>query len=320
MRFKKPKLQDNKLGKRLLLEEHGIATIIIAAALVALMGITALVTDAGFIYLNKSKIVNTLDSAVLAGAQELPSDPREALNIAASYALANGMENEEFEFDIGADGCSVIGIAQRRVGLFFAKTLGFEHSDINFSATARVAPITAVSGLAPFGVLENNFTFGEDVILKQGAANNYFKGWFGCLRLGGPGADIYRDNIKFGFQGNIRVGDIIPVEDGNDCGPTRTGVEYCVAQCHHSPKCTADSFVEGCRKIVLIPIIRIHSINEGGAVSQVKVVSFAAFLIQDYVGTGNENAVKGCFIQYHISGTPGEGVPDYGLYGVTLCE
>lgn len=308
-----------EIAKRLLVEEDGTALILLAVALTVLIGFTALVTDLGNVYLHRAKISNTIDSAVMAGAQELPADPPEALNIAQEYAQANGMRAGEYDFEISADGRSISGKAQRQVDMFLARVLGIDHSDINARATARVAPLTAVTGVVPFGVVEGNYSFGNKVVLKRG--DNNLHGWFGALALGGFGADVYRNNIKYGYQNPLHISSevTVPVEPGNMSGPTTDGVVYRLGLCHHVPQCSISSYVEGCPRICIVPL----GIWDNGTGSNRKftVTSFAAFLITaEEVLSGNENNVTGSFIRYVMPGEIDEDGPETGLYGMRLIE
>jgi Flp pilus assembly protein TadG len=78
--------------KSLINSEKGSVLVLVAAALISFTAFTAIVTDAGLLYLNHIKLVNALDSAVLAGVQELPQDPDRALQTALDYAALNGVE------------------------------------------------------------------------------------------------------------------------------------------------------------------------------------------------------------------------------------
>jgi len=57
-----------------------------------LLGITALVTDVGLLYVHRLELQKALDSAVMAGAQELPSDDAGAVAMARQYAAINGKQ------------------------------------------------------------------------------------------------------------------------------------------------------------------------------------------------------------------------------------
>lgn len=308
-----------KIFKRIR-SEKGSALVLVAAAMVGLAGMAALVIDVGQMYIDRAEIAKALDCAVLAGTQHLPENAELALDTAERYAQLNGLSPEEYEFGISNADHTLSGQAHRRVLFHFARILGHEAGEVAARAAARVAPVTSVTGIVPFGVLENDFAFGQLVILKEGAGENDFNGWFGALRLGGNGARVYEQNIKEGYQGTIAVGDIIPVEPGNMSGPTCRGVEHRIDQCRHSPQCTIHSYVESCSRLIMVPMVRIVDANHGAHPHSVEVVGFAAFLINRYTGHGQDNQVEGAFVRYVAPGeTTGEAA-DYGLYSAYLCE
>ncbi|MDD3269409.1 MAG: pilus assembly protein TadG-related protein [Syntrophomonadaceae bacterium] len=300
--------------------EEGSVSTLVALLMVVLVGTLALVTDAGLLYINQGKMHNALDSAVLAGVRELPANPQEALQVAGNYGSLNGLSTEEASFQLDSDQHSISGYAERQVELGFARALGFTSKIVAVSAKARIAPISSTGGVVPFGVIEGNFTFGQEITLKEGAGDQEYNGWFGALSLGGSGAHIYRDNIKYGYPEEISIGDIIDIEAGNMSGPTRAGVEYRLNQCEHIPQCSINSYVEGCPRILIVPIVNIEELNESGHPFTVKVKGFGAFLVEEYTGNGNDNQVRGAFIQYVIPGKPSSDAGDFGLYGVQLIE
>ncbi len=306
--------------REFLCNEKGTVLVVLAIAMSVLAGFTALVTDVGFKYLNEAKLTKALDSAVLAGVQELPADPRLALEQAAQYANLNGVLASESSFQVDVSNRSMTGTANRQLGLFFAQALGFETTQVSASAKARIAPISSTGGVVPFGVNKEAYTFGQEVTLKEGAGDQSYSGWFGALQLGGNGAHVYRDNIKYGYPEAIRIGDVIETESGNMSGPTRAGVEYRLNECHHVPQCSIHSYIDGCPRILIIPMVDIESINEGGHPSSVRVLGFSAFLVNEYIGNGVESNVVGNFINYVIPGRSDESGSDFGLYGAQLCE
>lgn len=300
-------------------DESGNVLVLVLALMVVLLGFTALVIDAGVAYLSKAKLVNAMDSAVLAGVQELPADPDKAVEVAEDYAVLNGVNRENVNFEVDDINRTISGTANRELGLFFANALGFQKVNLSAHAQAGIVPISGVTGIVPFGVLEQELTFGQIIILKEGGGDGT-SGWFGALRLGGNGANVYRNNIKFNYQGALKIGDVIPVEPGNMSGPTSVGIAYRINQCDHVPGCSIDSYVEGCSRICIVPIVNIESQSSGGHVFTVKIVAFAAFFVADYVGHGNDNEVQGAFIEYVIPGETVSNAGDYGLYGAKLIE
>lgn len=306
--------------KNLLTGEKGSVSALVALLMLVLLGSLALVTDAGLLYMNQGRMLNALDSAVLAGVRELPANPQQALQTADSYGSINGLASGEASFQVDSDQRSISGYAERQVKLSFAQALGFSSRNVSVSAKARIAPISSTGGVVPFGVIEADFVFGDEVTLKEGAGEQEYKGWFGALSLGESGAHIYRDNIKYGYPELISVGDIIGIEPGNMSGPTKAGLEYRLNQCGHTPQCSISSYVEGCPRILIVPIVSIDTANESGHPFTVKVKGFGAFLAEEYTGNGNENKVRGSFIQYVIPGKPSSEAGNFGLYGVQLIE
>lgn len=305
---------------RLYKSEKGTVAVILAVAMVILAGFTALVTDAGLIFINEGKLENALDGAVLAGAQQLPFDPQGALDSARQYAQLNGMAEGEYNFTLSYDNRSISGGAERHVSMLFARALGFNRADVHAAARARVSPVAAVEGIVPFGVLDYDYHFGDVVVLKEGAGENLYAGWFGALSLGGTGASNYLENVRCGYNGKVKINDVIEIEAGNMSGPTQEGIDYRVNQCHHSPSCSIGGFQDGCPRILIIPIINIEEIDNGGHVFSVRVVGFGAFLVDQYVGQGNDNEVRGAFVRYVIPGDSGITAGDFGLYTAELCE
>lgn len=305
---------------KILKSEQGSAMVLVALGMVAMIGAAALALDAGLLYINRARLVNALDSAVLAGVQHLPDDPGLAEATAAQYAQLNGLSAGEYRFTVSQDNCSLSGRADRQVPLNFAVIFNRHISQVGAHAAARVSPISAATNVVPFGVLEGDFKFGEIVTLKEAAGSNTYAGWYGALCLGGNGAKNYENNIKEGYEGEISIGDILPIESGNMSGPTKKGIDFRIDQCQHFPHCTIDSFAEGCSRILIVPVINIEEIGNGGHPASVRVVGFAAFMVTQYTGHGNENMVEGAFVRYLIPGKTGGTPGDYGLYSAYLYE
>ncbi|MEN6460379.1 MAG: Tad domain-containing protein [Syntrophomonas sp.] len=304
----------------LIRDEKGTVMVLVACAMIALLGFTSLVTDTGLLILNKVKLTNAIDSAVLAGVQELPDDPTGALNVANSYAAMNGAAEGEATFQIADNNTSIIGASQRQVKLVFAKIMGINTSDVKAQAKARIAPVTGMTGAAPLGVIEDDFQFGQEIVLKEGSGDNQQKGWFSALSLGLTGADIFRTNLKNGYNGEIKVNDIINTETGNMSEPTRAGIAYHIDECHHVPECTFNSFDRNCSRILLVPIVTVNEITSGGHIDSIKVVGFGAFFVDSYIGNGQDNEIKGSFIHYVIPDKSSTQGRNFGLYGSQLCE
>ncbi|MDR5658931.1 pilus assembly protein TadG-related protein [Serpentinicella sp. ANB-PHB4] len=296
---------------RILENEEGSALIIVAILMIVFIGFVALVVDAGLLYLNKFQITNATDSAALAAVQELPHNPYRAVEVGKSFGEKNGLHESTILIDIINNNHSVKVTTKRRVEFLFAKVLGFSTGQVEAVAIADVAPIVGLRGAVPLGVEDYDFTFGHQYTLKVGAGDGD-TGWFGALALSKPGARIYEDNLTYGFDGVIRVGDILDVETGNMSNPTKRAIDYRIAQCNHIPYCTSDNFDPNCQRLLKVPVIEFKSHR------QVEVLGFAIFLVDEVKGQGNESIITGKFIKTTISGEIDINGKDYGLYGTKL--
>jgi hypothetical protein len=306
--------------RQMLKDEKGTVLVLVAASMVFFAGIMALVTDAGLLYVNHIKLVNALDTAVLAGVHELPADGDAAVSNAASYAAMNGINEQEANYQVLDNNRTIMANATRPVNLIFAKVLGHDTGQVSAVAKAHISPTTAVTGVAPFGVIEDHFEFGQQVVLKEGSGDSIQRGWFGALSLGGTGASNYTVNIEHGYSGKVKCNDVYYTEDGNMSGPTSDGIGYLVSQCTHSPQCTPGCFDKDCPRIIIVPFVNVVDENPAGHIFIVKVVGFGAFLINGYVGNGNDNWVQGSFISYVVPGEGDDNETDYGLYSAQLCD
>lgn len=300
--------------------QQGNVSILVCLAMVVLIGMTALALDAGLLYLSRTRMANALDSAVLAGAQELPKGGAEAINMAYSYARSNGLADEDVSFTVANDQKSIIGLGQRPVGLFFARVLGIASGTVAARAKATIYPLNSVKGIVPFGVADGNYSYGDAQILKFASdlQNLLPPGQFAPLALGGSGANVYRDNISNGYNNKIQIGDVLPVETGNMIGPTKQGIQDRIDACPHSPPCTISAFVDGCPRIIIVPLG--YNSPDPGSNGSFTVTGFGAFLVEDTPGNGNGGDVTGYFIRYVVPGETGTGAIDRGIYVVSLAE
>lgn len=300
-------------------EEKGSAVIILAIGLTVFLGFTALVTDVGLLYLSNVQITNAVDAAVLAGAQELPYNPELALLQAENYALANGVDGEKLTLELLDADKAIKASAQKEVEFLFAKVLGFNSGQVAHTAMAQVGNVVSVDGAVPLGIQEHDFQFGEEYTLKVGAGDTNIlneiinPGWFGALALEGPGAKLYEDDLTYGFEGELKIGDILDIQTGNISNPTKRAIDYRVAECKHTPYCTVENFSRDCPKLMKVPVI------EPVSDKQIRIKGFAMFLVDEVVGQGDENYVTGRFVETVTAGEIGTG-SGFGLMGVKLVQ
>ncbi|MCL6560134.1 MAG: hypothetical protein K6U74_15350 [Firmicutes bacterium] len=305
--------------------QRGFTLVLVSAGMLALLGFTALVTDIGLLAVNRQQLVNAVDAAALAGAHELPVNTALARDTAVNYALLNGCSPDPpmVTADNNRQDTKITVTATRQVNYIFAKILGFNSGTVEARASAHVAGITSFKGAAPLAIPDQTFDFNTRYILKQGSnsetESHLGPGTYGALSLGGSGAGNYEDNLKYGYGGKLRVGDIVETETGNMSNPTKRAIDYRIDLCGHSPECTVSSFDPGCSRILIIPVYKPNLI-QSGQIKEIRIIGFAAFLVDRVTGQGNENYIEGYFIRMVAEGDSSSGQTDYGLQGVKLVE
>ncbi len=306
---------DRWAWKRILKENRGSIAVVAAAAVIGITGIAALAVDVGALYLNRFEAANAADAAALAGAQELPGRPEEALAVAGNYASMNkradAAAKDTIDPVLSKNNTAITVTVTRNVPLFFAKIWGLNFSTVQASATAEVQTYSGgVKGIVPFGIEKQSFVFGQTYTLKLGGGSGY-NGNFQALALGASGASNYVENIKNGYKGKFTIGDWIFTETGNMSGPTASGVSYRLGL---DPSVTFDTVESGSDRIIIVPVI--DSLEVSGR-TDVQVVGFAAFFLEGSGGGGNDSFVYGKFREMV---TPGDGSSTAAYYGLSVVR
>ncbi len=333
-------------------EKRGSVLPFVAIGLLVILGVFALVIDVGMLYADRSSLVNAADAGALAGASALGTDASpwsKSKTRAAAYvhltepdaAVSSEISSHTYT---ATDGTSVTipngkikVTATRNKVLMFAKLLGFDAQAVGATASAGLSHYTGGTGIVPFGITEevlNNMQKGERYIVKYGPQppedseitdlgyplSNTFKGNFGSLALGGSGASVYGDNIRYGTPPgfSVKIGDIVSTEPGVMSGPTDKAVEYRV---NLDPTATYDNVAENSPRIIIVPIIN-PGVGDISGRTDVTIVGFSAFFLEDFQpAKGNGGYAIGRFIEgpLTVSGYGGGSV-DTGLYVATLVE
>ncbi len=302
---------------KLLRCQKGAVAVLAAAALVGMASMAALAVDVGVLYLNRYQLANAADAAALAGAQELPGRPDQAISTAVAFATVNSRPSQtpdEIQPVLSKGNTAITVTLTRSVPLYFARVMGLNSSVVSATATAEVKTYTAGNnGIVPFGIVKQNFVFGQTYQLKLGGGDGY-NGNFQALALGGTGASVYSNNIKYGYKGTFKIGDWIFTETGNMSGPTASGVSYRVGL---DPAATFDSVQPGSGRLIVVPVL--DSLLVSGR-EDVMVVGFAAFFLEGSGGGGNDSYVYGKFREMVVPGESGQSATYYGLSVVTLTK
>lgn len=285
--------------------DQGSIVILVALGLTVFLGFGALVTDIGLLYAQKASLQNAVDAAALAGVQELPSDPSQAVQIAQDYAIRNNAQNVSIQLE--ANNLEISVTAQKTVPTFLAKIWGITSEQIDATAKSMMLPPNSVSGAVPLSVQNQDFQYGALYTLKTGSGTQntgviggQLYGWFGPLDLTGGGAKDYETGLANNYQGTLKIGQILNVENGNMSGPTQQGVKARLDQDTRVPKNTFDNYDRNAPEIIYVPIVSYVNYDQN-AVYQVQIVGFAAFFLEGVSGNGNDSMITGRFIKTLIA-------------------
>lgn len=300
--------------RRAATDESASVIVMTAVVMVALLGLAALVADAGILYLHRSQLNNAVDAAALAGVQELPDSTWAAERRAQAYGELNGIDPSEMVVTFSTDHREITVEARRPVELFFARVLGYRTAEVMAKARAQVGTVVAYGGVVPLGVQQQAFVYGKQYMLKYGPqpGDGVWKGNFGALSLGGTGANVFGRNLEFGYPELLKVGDKVWTEPGNMAGKTQSGVRNRIAR--DTSGCTFEEIKPGCTRLVIVPVISPYS--KPGR-NQVEILGFAAFFLE---GNNGDSYIVGRFVEMAVDGIAGDGNGSYGLRAYRLVE
>ena len=292
--------------------QRGSVTVIVLGAMVAIIGLGAIVIDGGALYYERAKLQTAVDAVVLAGARAIQDGALAASTEAESAALANGLSLADMQLSVNVGAGTITASASKHVGLGLAKVLNHTQAEVGAVAEARVVGISGLQGAAPLGVIWQDFVFGQVYDVKVGAGDGA-GGNYGALALGGTGSANYRDNLRNGYPEWLRLGDVVLTEPGNMSNPTKLAIEGRIDACQHG--CTFDHYTANCPKVLLVPVI--DGLPNGRG--EVTIIGFAGFFVDEYTGQGNQNYIRGKFIRSFATGEVGAAAT-YGLSMIKLTR
>lgn len=274
-------------------KEKGSIIILTTLLLTVLLGFAGICTDMALIYAEKARLQSAVDSSALAGVQELPNNPGQAVSTAVEYGNINGITVTSTE--IKSNNKEILVTSEREVPLHLIRIFGIDSQRITASARAAVLPANTIVGAVPLSITMQDFNYGEEYTLKSGSPEGDH-GWFGALRLDGNGARNYREALAYGCDVPISIGQIIDIEHGNMSGPTRQGLETRLASDSRVPRNTFEDHDRNAPQIVYVPVVEEIS-RSGDSIHSVKVLGFAAFFVENVSGNGNQSFITGRFLR-----------------------
>jgi Flp pilus assembly protein TadG len=281
--------------------ERGQAIVLSVLALVALLGMSALVLDVGNWFRTQRRLQSTADAAALAGAQQLPN-PGLATAMALDYAKDNGGDVQGTDIVVTStfrtnDTISVKA-AKTEDGIF-TKVLGINTANIDARAKARTDTPLKARYVAPMVVncnhplLKNcdgkgNPQFGPDTELPFDKDETAAPGAFGMLNLGGgngtPGSSEEAEWILHGFDQYLDLG-IYRSDPGakfSSGGNIESALEDRIGS------------------ILLFPVYK--TLDKNGQNAEYEIIGWVGFYLESFEIHGNEATLKGYFTEFIAQG------------------
>lgn len=273
--------------------DAGNIALLSALILTALLGFSAIATDMALLYAEKSNLQNAVDASALAGAQELPYHPEEAVFTAMQYGNENGITLSTAE--VRTNNKEIYISTEKNVSLHLARILGIDSQLVTASARAAVLPAHTLVGAVPLSITMQDFNYGEEYTLKSAPPAGE-SGWYGALRLNGQGANDYEEALAEGSDVPLSIGQILEVEHGNMSGPTTNGLQTRLDSDTRIPRNTFEDHHRDAPQIVYVPVVEEVS-RSGQGINSVKIVGFAAFFVENVTGSGNNCFISGRFLK-----------------------
>lgn len=293
------------------IKNKGNASIILCFAITVLFGFAAYVIDIGFVYANKIKLSNAIDSAALAAAFELPNSDEKAVEVATDYLNKNNVDANDAVINVGEDHKSITIAAAKRVNHFFAPVIGIKSSTVNANTKAVIGPAEAVTGIRPIAVEYFEYTYGDVVTLKEGAGDSYH-GNYGAVDLGGTGASVFENNVLHGYNGKISVGDLLYTETGDMAGACNDIKNYL-----SSDISTFANFERNSIRLWTLPLV--DSLDVDGKKPS-NVIGFGEFYVEDIDKNGGKLEITGRFLKFVGNSEINNNLVDTGVYGAKLSR
>lgn len=286
-----------------------------ALSMVAVCGFAALAVDAGVLMAEQQKLQDAADAAALAGAASLLQGASDAVNAALQYAAGDApagafsaFANEQTE--------TVRVSGTQSLPLWFARVVGVSSGVVHAAATAEIGPVQSLAGVVPIAVPNSVFTYGQTVVLSEGAGSGQ-SGNYGFLDFSGQGANGLESDLEHGYSFALSVGQSVATKPGVMSGPVAQAIQYRLDAAAADPNSGSISTVtDGSPRVMLVPIV--NTLDVSGK-KDVTILGFAAFYLDGLEGNGGHQEIVGQFIQLVTNGTVGSG-SNYGTYGVRLIS
>jgi Flp pilus assembly protein TadG len=296
-------------------DESGQVFVFVALILTVLVGMAALVVDAGSWYQADRKLQTAVDAAALAGAQELPLNRSDAETKAHDYAQEN-YGGSSVVLPTPPDAGTIDVVADADTPGIFAPVLNaaLDVVTVHAEAQAKVLAPLELKNVAPIAVhkdyaciVTNPGCFNQTVTMDFGADDvlDPTKSKFGLLdldRSGSAGAGDMKNWIEDGYPGYLPIDTDYPEANGHKHG-------------------IKNELEDAIGRTLFAPVFDTASASTG-----YHIIGWAAFVIDEIVTWKTESHVlRGHFVTYIATDlAAGNTLPDpdddFGVHVITLTK
>jgi len=305
--------------------ERGTSLVLLALAMTALLGSTALVADLGVNYVTQARLAVAADAAALAGGTQLGAGRDRVMQAAKEMAAKNGIFADAVAVEVAPNNSGVTVTAKAPVRLFFGKIFGLQAAGMQQQAQVVLARPISMTQLVPIGIDQNMaFKIGSRHLLfakdNDSGEIELGSGNSGALEFAtqSTGAQGFEEQLRRGWPELISKGNILETKSGIKFSAVKDAMEDRLtraAALNH--QCSPTVCPPDCPRIVYVPVYRPLRTDEN-KVQQVEVVDFAAFWLD---GTRRSNGsweiakeIPGIFIGIQKGGLLSEaGESPYGI-------
>lgn len=297
--------------------QEGQVTTLAAVFLLSILGMAALVVDAGAWFHAHRAAQAAADAAALAGAQALPSSTSDARGLALAYADDNGggLASSDITFSAAHDTITVE--VRRTAPTFFTRLFGI----VDFEVSARAGARTLVPGearwVAPIAVDEKHpmlvcRCWGQATELRllnlKKPQSSEGAGAFGLVNLnrsisGDIGAETLGDWILRGYDQNLPLGKY----------RSSPSTEFNSSHIQNALRARVGDEL-------LFPVYR--KLEGEGSRATYDVIGWVAFLLTGTSIQGDKGTLYGSFVRVNWEGIQGQtsSGEDFGVRTIALVE
>ncbi len=306
---------------KLLRNRNGSTSVIFVCSTVIIILLSAIVTDIGYIAIERYKLDRVVDRIAQMGATALIADKSECIKVINENAAKSISNITKLDINVSDNNREMSINIERKLDYIFLKFIGFNDKKINSRVTAKVSNVTSYKGIRPFAIPKTEIKYGKEYCLSTAGDKAFQKTEYSnYLRLipVNIGSGNFATGILYGFNKAVNTGERIYELSQSDFKDGNESINKLIEKCKRQPPCTYDNYDNACSRIIILPVVDI-----GGKSSEnsMIVMGFTAFFIEDVSMSEEKDKgieIKGRFIKYTVNSITSDGIADFGLLGVRL--